>query len=141
MRRRTGGPGSSAKSSLFSEEKPHCFALSFSAFGPKADLAALAKQPTRRPHDRPPRCLTAHHPAGTSRMGSDQAGPRDPELRAQGVEGLRVVHASAMPDLVSVHINACPMMGSAFGSGANGLGTFIPVLEQRNVAVGIGVFD
>jgi hypothetical protein len=35
----TGGPGSSAKSSLFSEEKPHCFALSFSAFDPKADLA------------------------------------------------------------------------------------------------------
>src|SRR5258708_19098873 len=29
---RTGGPGSSAKSSLFLEEKPHCFALSFSAF-------------------------------------------------------------------------------------------------------------
>jgi len=27
MRMRTGGPGSSAKSSLFSEEKPHCFAL------------------------------------------------------------------------------------------------------------------
>ena len=33
-RRRTGGPGSSAKSSLFSEEKPHCFGLSFSAFDP-----------------------------------------------------------------------------------------------------------
>jgi type I restriction-modification system DNA methylase subunit len=31
--------GSCAKSSVFSEEKPHCFALSFSAFGPKADLA------------------------------------------------------------------------------------------------------
>src|SRR6266404_1085325 len=41
-RRRTGGPGSSAKSSLFSEEKPHCFALSFSAFDPKADLAGSA---------------------------------------------------------------------------------------------------
>src|SRR5258705_13073271 len=38
-RLRTGGAGSCAKSSVFSEEKPHCFALSFSAFGPKADLA------------------------------------------------------------------------------------------------------
>jgi hypothetical protein len=39
---RTGGPGSSTKSSLFLEEKPHCFALSFSAFDPKADLAGSA---------------------------------------------------------------------------------------------------
>ena len=32
LRLRTGGPHSHAKSSVFSEEKPHCFALSFSAF-------------------------------------------------------------------------------------------------------------
>ena len=54
--------------------------------------------------------LTAHHPAGTCRMGSDDFAVLDPRLRVQGMEGLRVVDASAMPDLVSAHINACVLM-------------------------------
>jgi choline dehydrogenase-like flavoprotein len=33
-------------------------------------------------------------------MGSDEAAPLDPKLRAQ--EGLRVVDASAIPDLLSL---------------------------------------
>jgi choline dehydrogenase-like flavoprotein len=52
--------------------------------------------------------ITAHHPAGTCAIGPD--GVLDPELRVRGVERLRVCDASAMPDLVSAHINACVLM-------------------------------
>jgi 4-pyridoxate dehydrogenase len=54
--------------------------------------------------------LTAHHPAGTCRMGIDALAVVDPQLRVRGVDALRVVDASAMPDLVSAHINACVLM-------------------------------
>ncbi len=53
---------------------------------------------------------TVHHPAGTCRMGNDAMAVVDHRLRVHGVEGLRVVDASAMPDLVSAHINACVIM-------------------------------
>jgi choline dehydrogenase-like flavoprotein len=32
------------------------------------------------------------------------------DLRVRGIAGLSVVDASAMPDLVSAHINACVLM-------------------------------
>ncbi len=55
--------------------------------------------------------VTAHHPAGTCAMGAASgAAVVDPELRVLGVDGLRVVDAAAMPDLVSAHINACVLM-------------------------------
>lgn len=53
---------------------------------------------------------TVNHPAGTCRMGSGPESVLDPQLRVLGVERLRVVDASAMPDLVSGHINACVLM-------------------------------
>jgi 4-pyridoxate dehydrogenase len=56
---------------------------------------------------------TVHHPAGTCAMGSGADAVLDPELRVRGTEGLRVVDASAMPDLVSAHINACVIMMAA----------------------------
>jgi 4-pyridoxate dehydrogenase len=53
---------------------------------------------------------TAHHPAGTCRMGADQDSVVDGELRVRGVDGLRVVDASAMPDLVGGNINAAVIL-------------------------------
>jgi choline dehydrogenase-like flavoprotein len=54
--------------------------------------------------------ITAHHPAGTCAIGIGPDAVLDPEMRVRGIEALRVVDASAMPDLVSAHINACVIM-------------------------------
>ncbi|HEY1365248.1 MAG TPA: GMC family oxidoreductase N-terminal domain-containing protein [Xanthobacteraceae bacterium] len=54
--------------------------------------------------------ITAHHPCGTCAMGIGPEAVTDPQLRVRGVERLRVVDASVMPDLVSAHINACVLM-------------------------------
>ena len=54
--------------------------------------------------------ITAHHPCATCAMGPGDDAVLDPALRVRGVEGLRVVDASAMPDLVSGNINACVLM-------------------------------
>ncbi|MEA2991130.1 MAG: hypothetical protein QOD40_50 [Alphaproteobacteria bacterium] len=54
--------------------------------------------------------ITAHHPCGTCPMGTGADTVLDPELRVRGAEHLRVVDASAMPDIVSAHINACVLM-------------------------------
>ena len=43
-------------------------------------------------------------------MGTGPGSVVDPQFRVHGVERLRVVDASAMPDLVSAHINACVLM-------------------------------
>ena len=54
--------------------------------------------------------MTAHHPMGTCRMGADDMAVVDSELRVRGVEKLRVIDASVMPDLVCGNINACVLM-------------------------------
>ena len=56
--------------------------------------------------------ITVHHPAGTCRMGRDTDGLAvvDTDLKLRGIDALRVVDASVMPDLVSGNINAAVMM-------------------------------
>jgi 4-pyridoxate dehydrogenase len=56
--------------------------------------------------------VTAHHPAGTCKMGSDADAMAvvDDTLRVRGIDRLRVVDASVFPDLVGGNINAPTIM-------------------------------
>jgi 4-pyridoxate dehydrogenase len=56
--------------------------------------------------------ITVHHPLGTCKMGrpNDPTAVVDPELKVLGIDGLRVIDASVMPDLVGGNINAPVIM-------------------------------
>ncbi|HIG14019.1 MAG TPA: choline dehydrogenase, partial [Gammaproteobacteria bacterium] len=49
---------------------------------------------------------TDYHPCGTCRMGTDKHAVVDQELRVHGIDGLRIVDASVMPDILSGNLNA-----------------------------------
>ena len=53
---------------------------------------------------------TDYHPSCTCRMGNDDMAVVDQEMRVYGVEGLRVIDASVMPDIVSGNLNAPTQM-------------------------------
>lgn len=53
---------------------------------------------------------TAYHPSCSNKMGYDEMSVVDEQGRVHGIEGLRVVDASIMPEIITGNLNACTIM-------------------------------
>ena len=53
---------------------------------------------------------TAYHPSCSNKMGIDDSSVVDPETKVYGIQNLRVVDSSIMPDIVSGNLNASTIM-------------------------------
>ncbi|TAE16492.1 MAG: choline dehydrogenase [Bacteroidetes bacterium] len=53
---------------------------------------------------------TVYHPVGTCKMGNDDMAVVDAELRVRGIDRLRVIDASVMPNIIMGNTNAPVMM-------------------------------
>ena len=53
---------------------------------------------------------TAYHPCGTCKMGVDDMSDVDQNLKVKGIENLRVIDASIIPEIPSANLNAPTLM-------------------------------
>ena len=53
---------------------------------------------------------TAYHPSCTCKMGKDNLSVVDEELKVYGIDGLRVIDASIMPNIITGNLNASTVM-------------------------------
>jgi choline dehydrogenase len=51
-----------------------------------------------------------NHPAGTCRAGNDEYSVVDPQLKVHGVDGLRIIDSSIMPNLPRANTHAPSIM-------------------------------
>ena len=59
---------------------------------------------------------TVFHPVGTCRMGNDESSVVNENLQVRGVNNLRVIDASVMPQITSANTNAPSLMIGEKGS-------------------------
>mgnify|MGYP003315317658 CR=1 FL=1 len=59
---------------------------------------------------------TAYHPCGTCKMGVDDMSVVDQDLKVKGIENLRVIDASIIPEIPSANLNAPTLMIAEKGS-------------------------